>query len=106
MVQFYSENSCLNRIQPAIVALHVMVILLRLAMVAQHSYSLRQDRIVGRNCASLTASAQIFARIEAEGCCFPHRSSLFPAFVFLRKVLGAMSLAGVFYYDEIVSSGQ
>src|SRR5271157_211141 len=106
MIQFQSENPCLNRIQPAVVALYVVVILLRLAMVAQHPYSLRQVWIVGRDCASLTASTQILAGIKTESRCLPHRSSSFPAFVFLRKVLGAMSLAGIFQYDETPSFSQ
>src|SRR5271157_991849 len=106
MIQFQSENPCLNRIQPAVVTLYVVVILLRLAMVAQHPYSLCQVWIVGRDCASLTASTQILAGIETEGRCFPHRPSSFPAFVFSREVLGTMGLAGIFYYDEIPSLGQ
>ena len=52
------KNSCLDRIQPAVVTLYVMVVLLRLAMVAQHAYSLRHVRVVRRNCPSLTTSTR------------------------------------------------
>src|SRR5208337_4933000 len=106
MIQLQSENPCLNCIQPSVVTLYVMVVFLRLAMVTQHAYSLCQVWIVGRDCASLTASSQILAGIETESRCFPHRSSSFPAFVFLRKVLGAMGLAGIFHYDDTPSFSQ
>src|SRR5208283_5134924 len=83
-----------------------MVVFLRLAMVAQHAYVLRQVRFVGRDCTSLTAGPEILARIEAEGSGFPHRSRSFPSFVFSREVLGTMSLASIFYYDQVPSPGQ
>ena len=67
---------------------------------------LRQIRVVGGNCSSLAASTQVLARIETEGRCLPHRSGLFPAFVFAREILGAMGLARVFHDYEIVSVGQ
>src|SRR5208337_5374056 len=47
MLKLYMKNSRLNSIQPTVVALHVMVVLLRLAVVAEHADLRSQRTVVG-----------------------------------------------------------
>src|SRR5262250_1469928 len=74
MLQLHVKNSALNGIQASIVAFEVVIILLCLAMVAQHAAVRRNRSVVGCDRAPFAASSQVFARIKAEGSDTPHRS--------------------------------
>src|SRR5580704_14204646 len=61
--QLHAQDSRLDRVQPAVVSLDVMVILLRLPMVAQHANFPRNLGVIGGYRAGLAARSQILAGI-------------------------------------------
>ena len=100
------QQACLNRIQPAVVAFHVVIVLRGLAVVAQHLHGLRDGGIVRGGRARFAAGSQVFPRIKAEGRGSSHRSRLHPAVVLSRKIFGAVRLAGVLNHDQTVALRQ
>src|SRR6202035_5534804 len=99
-LEFCVQQPSLKCVQSAVVAFNVVVILLGLAMVAQHADFLCEAGIVGGHRASFAAGPQVLSRIEAEGCRAAHRSGLHPAILLARKIFGSVSLAGVLDYEE------
>ena len=66
MPQLDAQDSSLNGIEPAIVSLHVVVILLRLAVVPERSHLSCHLFAIGGNGPCFAASAQILAWIETK----------------------------------------
>ena len=66
MAELDSEEGCLDRMQTAVVTLEVVVVLLRLAMLAQHLDRLRRLVVARRHGAAFAARTEVFARIETE----------------------------------------
>src|SRR5271154_4601028 len=95
------KDSGLNRIKPTVVTLHLMVVLSRLAVIAEHAYFLGEHFVVRRDGAGLSTGAQVLPRIEAKGSGMAHGARFSPAIFLFRKVFCAMSLAGVLDHDEI-----
>src|SRR3979490_806213 len=100
MPEFHAQYTRLDGIEPAVVAFDFMVVLPGLSMIAQHFGGSRNPFVIGCDRAAFTACPQILARIKAEGGRVSHRAGLAPAIFFLREILGAMRLAGVFNHDE------
>src|ERR1700733_16137448 len=96
MSEFRVQQAGLEGVQSAVVPLDIVIVLLGLAMVAQHADLFRQAGIVGGDRACFAASPQILSRVEAERCRLAHRTSLHPSIVLARKILGAMRLASIF----------
>src|ERR1700683_2085890 len=66
MPQLDAQDSSLNGIEPAIVSLHVVVILLRLAVVPQRSHLSRHLFAIGCNGPCFATGAQILAWIKTK----------------------------------------
>src|SRR5258708_999078 len=101
--EFGAEDSRLNSIQATVVPLQVVIILLRLAVVAQHPDTSRDFFIVSGHRAGFSACTQVFSWIETESSGAPHRTSLSPPLLFARKILCAVSLTSVFDHKQVVS---
>ena len=101
-----SQNACLDCIQSSVVPFHLVVVLLRLAMVPQHAHFAGHLVIVRCNGARFSACSQVLARIKTEGSRTAHRPSLLPTILFPRKVFRPMGLAGIFKHDQVVPLGQ
>src|ERR1035441_2882735 len=93
MLQFDPQDSCLDCIQPPVVAFHVMVVFLGLAMVAHHLDLTGDFFIVSRYRAALSASSQVLSGIETECRGPPHGSGLLPCVSPTREILGPVRLA-------------
>src|SRR5947208_6314548 len=102
MTKLHPQETRLDGVEPAVVALEVVEVFSRLAVVAQHLAAPRELLVVGRDGARLAARAQILPRIEAECRGMTHRPGLAPAVPSLREVLRAVRLAGIFDNDEVV----
>src|SRR5580704_3532733 len=102
MAKFHGQNSCLKRIETAVVPLYIVVILFRLSVVAQHAHFPSHFLAVGCRSTGFTTSPQILSRIKAECRGMTHRSSRTPAVFLLGKILGSVSLAGVFHNDQVI----
>src|SRR6185503_16027908 len=83
-----AEERGLQRIEPAVVAFELMVVLLRLSVVTDHADVFRDGFIVGGHRTRFTAGAEVLARVKAEGRSFSERSCSRLA------VSGAVGLAG------------
>ena len=81
MPQLGSENPRLDRIQPAVVAFQVVIILLRLPVITDHVALARQFFVVGGNGTSLATGAEVLAGIEAERGSPANRTRLHPTVV-------------------------
>jgi hypothetical protein len=99
------QESSLQGIQPSVIAFDVVVILLRLAVIAQHLDFLSKIFIVRRNRSGFPACAQVLAGIEAKCRCASDRACFHPAVKLSRKVLGPVCLASIFNHDETVPVG-
>ena len=69
-------------------------------MIAQHFGATRNLLVVRGDSAAFTAGTQIFAGVKAECGRASHRSSLAPAILLFREILGAVRLARVFNHGE------
>ena len=105
ITKLHREESGLDRIQPSVVALNVVIVLLRLAVVAEHANFLRQLRVVSCYGSGFAASTQVLAGIKAEGSSFAHGSRFLPTLFFSREILGSVGLAGIFYHHQIAGFG-
>src|SRR2546426_10494675 len=94
MAKLHAQYTCLDGIEPAVIALDVVEVFLRLPVITQHPDSPCDFRNVGRHGSRFAAGAQILARIEAEGGRAAHRAGLAPAALLLREVLRAVRLTG------------
>src|SRR5437879_3884163 len=94
--EFGLQDTRLDRIEPAIVSFDLVAILLRLAMVAQHTNLFCKGCIVGGNRAGFSTCAEILARIEAESSGMADRTDTAPTTLLMGKVLGSVCLAGIF----------
>src|SRR5579862_305175 len=106
MTQFHAEPSRLDRIETAVIALDVVIILLRLAVIANHLHPLGHFFIVGDCGARFSARSKILARVETERRRSAHGAGLFPGAFLARKILCAMRLAGIFDHHQAVLFGQ
>src|SRR5271157_6563151 len=106
MPELDAQNAGLNRIQPAVVPFHIVIVLLGLAMIAKHLDSARNITVVGRDGARFAASPQVLAGIKTEPRSDAHRSDLFPGALFLREVLRPMGLAGIFHHSQVEALGK
>src|SRR5207245_11272333 len=100
--QFEPQEPGLNGIQSAVIPLQFVIILLRLAMIAQHSDSFRDCFVVGGHCARFSARPEILSWVKAEGSRSAHGTSFSPPVLFSGKILRAVSLASVFDDDQAV----
>src|ERR1017187_5521177 len=66
MLKLYMKNSRLNGIQPTVVAFHVVVVLLRLAVVPDHADLRSQRTVVGGHRTSFATRSEILPRIKTE----------------------------------------
>src|ERR1700674_275269 len=96
VAKFHREPSRLNGVQPTIVAFDIVVILFRLAVVADHLHPLRHSLIVCRDSSALATGSQILAGIKTESSRLPHRTGTLPGIFLLREVLSAVRLARIF----------
>src|ERR1700723_3141856 len=104
MTEFYAQDARLQGIEASVVALDIVIILLRLAVFAKHAHFLGDRFTVGGCRARFAACAQILSWVKAEGRSVAHRAGFPPAIFLLRKILGAMSLTGVFHHDQVVAA--
>src|SRR5688572_32891590 len=79
-----------------------MVVLAALSVVPDHPNSTGEIFIVCSHGAGFTAGAEIFSGIETESSSFPHRTRALPCIVPGRKILAAMSLAGILENHQAV----
>src|SRR5581483_11073967 len=63
MGELDAQNSCLDSIEPSVVALDVVVVLLGLTMIAKHADLAGKLFVISRDCARFSACAQIFPGI-------------------------------------------
>src|SRR5262245_62602345 len=89
-----------------VVALEVVKVLLRLAVLPYHTATALDLLVVGRDGAALTTGTEVLSRIEAERRGGPDRAGLLPALFACREVLGAVRLAGVLDDHQPVFGGQ
>ena len=96
VLELHPEDGALDLIHPAVETFHLMIVLLRPAVVSQHANPAGDFRVVGHNGTAVAVSAQVLAGIEAEA---GHLSEVArsPAFVF-----SAVGLGGVFDHPEPV----
>src|SRR5439155_2441031 len=106
MLELDAQNARLDRVEPPVVALDVVIILLRLAVIPEHTNLTRERLVVRGHGASFAAGAQVLARIEAERGRAAERASLAPPIFLFREVFCTVRLAGVFDDNEVVSGGQ
>src|SRR5260370_37641155 len=102
MTEFHRQPSRLNRLQQAVIAFDVVVVLFCMAVVANQLHSSSHVRVVCGGGSGFSARAQIFARIEAESRGFSHRSCELPGVIFLGKILRPVRLTRILDYEEVV----
>ena len=85
-------EQCLNRVEPAVVSLDVVMVAARLAVLAQHPHGGKDRGIAPHHRARFTAGAEILGRVEAE------RRQATDGATAASLVLGAMRLRRVFHY--------
>ena len=99
---FTLEDARLDRVEPAVVALEVVGVLRRLAVVAEHPARLGELVVVGGDGARLAAGAEVLRGVEAERGGAAHGAGPAPRALPLREVLGPVGLAGVLDDRELV----
>src|SRR5271165_7691485 len=97
MTQLYGEKARLQGIKATVVALNIVIILLGLAMIADHAHLAGDFFVIGGGCSGFAASPEILARVEAESTDLPDGAGFAPAIFFLREIFRAVSLAGIFH---------
>src|SRR6266568_6676230 len=76
--QFGVQDSGLYGVEPAVITLHIVVVLLNLTVIAQHPHLLGCSGIIRSRGTSLTTRSQILPRIETEGRGLAHRARHYP----------------------------
>src|ERR1019366_2906839 len=79
MPQLHAQDAGLDRVQPPVVAFHFVVVLARLAVVAQHADVPGQLGVVGGHGSGLAACAEVLAGVEAECAGAAHGTGFTPA---------------------------
>src|SRR5579864_7205149 len=100
MREFRVQDPRLDRIQSAVIPLHIVVVLLRLPMIADHADLGGECFVIGGHRSGFAAGAQVLSWIKAEGRRSSHGASFEPAIVLSREVFCAMGLARVLYNDQ------
>src|ERR1035441_7726197 len=103
MLQLHRQDASLDRVQAAVIAFDLVIVLAILAMVAEHADFLRQLGIVGGYRAGFSAGPEVLARIEAEGCGPAHGAGFSPTAFFNKRSLTVAARYGV-ATGEILSS--
>src|SRR5688572_6393280 len=98
MLQLYAQNCPLNSIEPPVPADHIMIILLRLTVFAEHRNLGPQSIAIRHARTALTARAKVFPRIKTETTDIANRPRA------LALILGAMRLRCIFHHRELVLS--
>src|SRR6266849_4367623 len=106
VLQLDTQDPGLKGVEAPVVALHVVVVLFCLPMIANHANLIRQFLVIGRDYSCLAARAQILSWIEAKGGRLADRTSLLPTLVTFGKILGAVGLAGILDYHQVVTIGK
>src|SRR6516225_4435847 len=70
--QLNPQDSGLNRVQPAVVSFHFVIIFPRLAVIAQHLDEAREALVIRYNRPTLTTSSEVLSRIKTKGGGLPH----------------------------------
>src|ERR1700730_6973611 len=99
MTKFDREKTGLHGVEAAVVAFDIVVILFRLAMLAQHAHLTSHFFVIGGSCAAFSAGSKILTRVETERADMPHGTCFSPAILFLGEIFRAMGLAGIFNHD-------
>src|SRR5262245_33998609 len=73
-----------------------MIVLFILPVISDHSNSLGNGFVVGRDCSGFPARPEILSRIETKRSCGANGSGLLPLVLPRRKVFATVSLARVF----------
>src|SRR5260370_5507443 len=102
MLQLDRQKTSLDRIQPTVITLHVVIVLFGLAMISEHTGILSEALFVSRYRSSLTTCSKILSRIETERGRSPDGTGLPPAVFLLGEILRPMSLASIFNDDKSV----
>src|SRR5712692_5278768 len=105
VLQLDTQNPGLKGVQAPVVALHVVVVLLCLSMIANHANLLCQFLVVSRDNSRFAARAQILSGIEAKGSRLADRTNLLPTLVTFGEILSAVGLAGILDDDQAVAIG-
>src|ERR1700727_1490451 len=95
MFEFDVQKPSLDRVQSAVIAFDVVIVLLGLAVIAKHTHAGRDGGIVRGGCTSFPACPKILAWVKAESGRVAHRPGLLPAVLPSRKVLRTVCLAGI-----------
>ncbi len=104
MGQFGIQDSSLNSVQTAVYAYHIVVIAHHHPVIGNSLNTSRQCVIVGKQCTSVTVTAQVLAREETGTAYFAHCASLFACAV--TECIGCSdSLTSIFHYIEVVFAG-
>src|SRR5713101_2576605 len=101
MLKFYMKESRLNGVQAPVIAFDIVIVLLRLAVIADHANLGSERFVIGRDCSRFSASAKVLARIKTECRGAADRASGQPAILFAGEVLRSVGLTGIFDHDEI-----
>ena len=99
MRQLDAQDGGLQRVEPAVVALHLVDVLHPRAVVAQHAEAVGQLRVVGGDGAAVAQGAQVLAGIEAPGHGIAVRAQA------LALVARAVRLRAVFQHAQAVLAG-
>src|ERR1039458_2154681 len=102
MSQLHTQDSSLDCIETSVVSLDIVVILLGLAMIAQHLSGVGNARIIGGDCPPFATGSQVLPRVKTECSGTAYRTSFEPPTVLSRKVFSAVSLACVFNDDQAI----
>src|ERR1700741_727528 len=77
--KLYGQPSGLDGIESTVVALNIVVILLRLAVIANHLHALSHLFIIGRDGATFAAGTKILSRIKTERSRLADGARFFPS---------------------------
>ncbi len=78
VLELHGQPAGLDGIEPAIIALHVVIILLRLAVITNHLHALGHRLVISCDGSAFTASTEILSGVKAECSSFADGSCLFP----------------------------
>ena len=102
MSQLGVQKPSLDRVQPPVVAFHVVIVLLRLPVIAQHLDLVGNTGIIRGHCPGFATCSEIFSGIEAERGRPAHGPGLHPAIQLRRKIFCAMRLASILNHSKTI----
>src|ERR1700676_2133989 len=79
MLEFHRQDAGLNGVQPSVVSHKIVIVLSRLAVVANHLDSGSNFLVVGGHGAGFSTGSEVFAGIKAESGGEAHGSGFLPA---------------------------